>query len=301
MWRGIMDRNPKRRDHFMRTGKEPSVANEERIRALLENSAYGYAELNREGVILWGNEKAAEIVGEKPEAATGKHFGAILHPDDVERASKNLRARLDRKIVSPEQYRILTRTGEIRHVEVSTQLLMQGADVAGLQAILLDITARKRAEQTLQETQANLAALIENTDGTIWSVDTSYRFLAGNALFMSDTQTGLGRRFAVGESVLPDTIPDDSRREWREYYDRALRGEGFSVEVPRRFGDPTKWMEFSFRPIKNTAGSIVGVSVFGRDITGRKQAEQAILLRERELQRTLEGNYRRHMDMGFCS
>jgi light-regulated signal transduction histidine kinase (bacteriophytochrome) len=74
--------------------------------------------------------------------------------------------------------------------------------------------------------------------------------------------------------------------EWRGYYDRALRGERFSVEVQRRLVDTSHYMAYQFNPIRVADGTVTGVTVFGRDITERKQADLTAKRYAAELERS---------------
>ncbi|GAK55168.1 hypothetical sensory transduction histidine kinase [Candidatus Vecturithrix granuli] len=137
----------------------------------------------------------------------------------------------------------------------------------------------------LRESEANLSALIENTDHCIWSVDLHYCLIIGNSWFRKGMQTVLGYEPAKGEYLLPKAIPQSTREEWQEYYDRVLHGEAFSVETATRFsGEPCQF-EYRLHPIRNSTGMISGVTVSGHDITERKRAEKQIqqLLTEKEL------------------
>jgi PAS domain S-box-containing protein len=138
-----------------------------------------------------------------------------------------------------------------------------------------NVTERRRAEAALLDQQANMRALLENTDGSIWSVDANYCLTAANSVFLRDTSQAFGREFAVGDCVLARNGPPDAFDSWQAHYDRALHGERFSVETQRRFVD-ANWVEYRFNPIRNGAGEIMGVTIFGRDITARKQAESLI-------------------------
>jgi len=138
-----------------------------------------------------------------------------------------------------------------------------------------DVTELRRAEVALLDYQANMRALLENTDGSIWSLDANCRLLAGNRRFFEDTRRTYGRSLAVGDDLLALDGPPQEMKFWRTCCDRALRGEHFRVELQREHAN-AEWSEYSFNPIRNDAGEITGVTVFGRDITARKQAEQQI-------------------------
>ena len=138
------------------------------------------------------------------------------------------------------------------------------------------ISKSKRAEKVLRENEANLIALVENTQDRIWAVDADYRLIVRNSQFLQGVREELKREIALGESVLLDSLPQAVRDEWRSYYDRALRGESFSVEKETQFYQGPACKDYRFHPIRSAAGKIRGVVVSGRDITERKRAEEAL-------------------------
>ena len=139
-----------------------------------------------------------------------------------------------------------------------------------------DISERKLAEQELHRNEANLRALIENTDGSIWSVDSAYCLIIGNTVFHREVEAIFGRPFVLGESIFPPNLPPAIEEEWRGYYARALHGEQFSVELQRHFLDLSHWIECRFNPIRDDVEGITGITVITRDITERRLAEQAL-------------------------
>ena len=142
--------------------------------------------------------------------------------------------------------------------------------------LVRDMAERHRAEAALRVDQANITALIENTDSSIWSVDVNYRLIIGNSTFHRDVRAALGRELAPGESVLHEHFPRAALEEWRGHYDRALRGEIFALETETRFRAAPRNIEYRFHPIHADDGQIVGATVLGRDITARKRAQAAL-------------------------
>jgi PAS domain S-box-containing protein len=142
--------------------------------------------------------------------------------------------------------------------------------------IINDITERKQAEINLRESEANLSALIENTDGSIWTVDEQYRLIVGNEEFHRNTSAASKRRLETRESVLLPSFPLEVNAEWQRYYDRALQGERFAIETQTHFRETLRQIEYRFSPIRVADGEIRGVTVYGRDITERKQAEDEL-------------------------
>lgn len=135
---------------------------------------------------------------------------------------------------------------------------------------------RRHAEETLRKEESNLSALIENTDGSIWSVDRDCRLIVGNSVFHRYIRGVLGRSFIPGDSVLPDDLPADMLKTWHGYYVRAVDGEQFSVEIHEQFTHTLNYMAYHFNPIYSGSGNVTGVTVFGRNITKQKRTEDLI-------------------------
>jgi len=129
----------------------------------------------------------------------------------------------------------------------------------------------------LERSQASLSALLENTRDSIWSVDRDYRLIAFNSVVAQTFALGYGVELAPG-LCLPGAIPPEEGAEWRALYERALAGERFSVEQHYafpRFGISAD-VEISLNPMRDAAGAVTGVAVFGRDITERKQTAREL-------------------------
>jgi diguanylate cyclase (GGDEF)-like protein/PAS domain S-box-containing protein len=162
---------------------------------------------------------------------------------------------------------------------IAVHLLVSGLEF-GLIQTQHELVKRQRAEESLRKSQQNLQALIENSDGSIWSVDSQYQLIIGNALYHQNISAAIGRKLLDGENLLTLDLPQDILNEWRGYYDRALQGEKFSVETNTRFEPRLMNMEYHFNPIQGEDGKITGVTVFGRNITERKRIENALIQSE---------------------
>ncbi len=147
---------------------------------------------------------------------------------------------------------------------------------------------RRQAEERLRQGEANLSALIENTQDFIWSVDTDYTVITINTNFQRRYQEAFGFELIPGTRIL-DTLPEPQQIAWKGYYDRALRGEQHVItehyDLP---GFAISDIEVSFSPIVSEQGDITGATVFSRDITARVQQEEQL----RQLNARLEARNR---------
>lgn len=84
---------------------------------------------------------------------------AYLHPDDRERVQQAVA--LSRRNGSPlrVEYRLIAKNGDIFWLREEAQIVHDGSSRPPFQGILLDVTQSKRAEQTLQQSQAELRSL----------------------------------------------------------------------------------------------------------------------------------------------
>lgn len=157
-------------------------------------------------------------------------------------------------------------------------------------SLMREITAnemrrQKRAgEKHLLQQQADMAALLENTEDCIWSIDRNLRISILNPAARACFQRTFGTDLQAG-SYFPDPLPTAVVRVWDGMIKTAFTGKKSVQEI--LFGDEVtgSMMEVSVNPIRNAATGIVGVSFFGKDITQRKTIEQRLTasLREKEI------------------
>lgn len=217
--------------------------------------------LMQEGVNagIWDWEPQADnvTVTARVESLHGLPSGALqhyqdwrqrIHPDDIERVEAERDAAIAEHRAFAVEFRVDAGDGEMRWIAGRGRAIYnEDGQVVRIVGINQDITERKLAELGLLEERANMQALLENTGGSIWSVDTNYCLIAGNSVFHRDTYAAFGRPFASGDLLLTLDGPSDAIAVWKARYNRALGGETFTVETQRLFGRPV-WDGISFQP-----------------------------------------------------
>ncbi len=157
-------------------------------------------------------------------------------------------------------------------------------------AVVRDITERKRAERALKESQAMLEKLFESSpDGIVLVTSLEGRIVRVNT--QAEKMSGYGREELAGRSV-DELIPPRSRNPHglnRLTYRPEDRAEGagavLELYVKRKDGEEFP-VEITCSPVETEEGKMVlGVI---RDITARKQAEDALRQSEERLRSVVE-------------
>jgi diguanylate cyclase (GGDEF)-like protein len=157
-----------------------------------------------------------------------------------------------------------------------------------------DISARRRSENALRETERTLREVLETLPVGVWIMDRSGRITHGNpaglriwsgARYVGPEQFGeyKGWWLSTGEPIAAEV--------WAAA--RAMRGEvSIDEEIEIECFDGTrKIIVNSAMPLRDESGAIAGAIIVNQDITARKRIEKELeqtLGRERILARTDE-------------
>ncbi|MEX2673315.1 MAG: PAS domain S-box protein [Phycisphaeraceae bacterium] len=138
-------------------------------------------------------------------------------------------------------------------------------------ALTRDITERKRTE----ETKARLSAIVDSSDDAIISKDLNGVITSWNT--SAHRLFGYTAEEAIGRSITMLIPPDRADEEPRiiEQLKRGERVDHFETIRVRKDGTLLN-ISLTISPVKDSAGRIVGASKIARDITERKQIEQAL-------------------------
>jgi len=285
-------------------------ASEAKYRRLVDQALLGVYISDLEGNIHLANKALVKMLGYKSLDELLAVKADMLYAEPDKRHAFLTDLRKTDHLISRETTLITTK-GE-RRVFLETATLVDGL----IEGTLLDITERKAAEKLQQEYQkqleeeiklqtaklekanqllqkevaqrrisennlaaanAMLHAVLESPKNIIiFALDRNYRYTAFNSNHKREMKRIWGIDIHLGMNMLDAIKNVSDRRRAKRNFDRALKGEQFTLvemygEEPNRF-----WYENIYNPIKDETGQIVGLTVFLSDITRRKQTEQAL-------------------------
>lgn len=147
-----------------------------------------------------------------------------------------------------------------------------------------DISELKKLEAKRIEMAGRLEAVFESTDDSIYSIDRNYRMLNFNSALKDYIKRSYNIEIKEGQSML-EFLPDEIAKEWKSFYDNAMSREKYSFEY--YITHEKRYVEVLFNPIYHN-GEVCGTSVFIKDITKRKKAEQELMNINKELEYLVE-------------
>ncbi len=223
--------------------------------------------LSPEGHILQANAAALQLSGREMQALEGRSISQLF--DAAEGTFEQDELPVVRAGVSVERERTLVRSDGVRlPVLLSAAALSEAApDDALVVCQCIDITERKAAEEEVIRGRANLRAVIDNADQTIFSLDGKGRLVSFNRIF-AEYLVGWTGIVAEPGLDLKRLLPVELQPVARAHLDRAAQGMAFTVEHPIRSADEDRLVAISLNPVREQPGGVVvGVAVYARDVT----------------------------------
>lgn len=131
---------------------------ENHYRLLVDNLAEGVM-VTSNGKIIFSNTRAADIFGYQLEEITGKPVNFLIHPEDAAVIiDRNQRREKGEDVLSDYSLRVVTRSREVRWINVHVVLIEWEGKPATL-VMITDTTENRRAEDQIQQQLKQMAAL----------------------------------------------------------------------------------------------------------------------------------------------
>jgi PAS domain S-box-containing protein len=295
IWRHQIVRFYKERYQMAETLRD----SEERFRRVFEEGPTGMAMLDDKFHFIRVNPAFASMMGYSEAELQKMAFTDITHPDHVEKDVEQVRRLMRGELARYHtEKRYITRSGKELWGQVQVAVV-RNADgtFRYFLAIVGDITERKRSHEELEkriaERTAELArerrllrTLIDNLPDLVFVKDAQSRFVILNPACAQ--QLGASRPEEVlGRSDADFVSPELAAQYLADEQDLMRSGQVMQKEEPTQH-KPSGDMGWSFTtkvPLRDDTGKIVGLMGIARDITKRKQTEEALRQAHDELEK----------------
>jgi PAS domain S-box-containing protein len=242
---------------------------ESRFRQIYDDAPVMMHSINEEGIILNANKKWLESLGYRREEVIGHTLEFIMTKESSRRAFHEILPsywQIGKVTDVPYQYR--RKDGTVMDVLLDSIVMEDTLWGKISLSVVRDVTDANRAEAARRESEERFQALFEGARDCIYIKDGSLAYTHVNP--------AMGKLFGLAPSAIVGMRADDlygeaAGKRIREVDLRVLEGESIEEEHTR----PVNGIEMTFHdikvPLRNTAGEVVGLCGFGRNITERRR------------------------------
>ncbi len=274
----VTDREKAERER--QRAEEALRISEQRYREVVQTMNEALAVIDENHAITYVNRSFCDMFGYTQDEVLGRRLIDLVHEDYREQLQGRM---IDQTSGKVERYENawVTKNGRRIHTLTSPKPLFDaGGRYKGCLGVFTDITERKRAEEALRESEAQLALVTDTVPVLITYLDAGQRFRFNNRAY--EDWFGLSRGEMRGRHI-KEVIGALAYQNIRPHLETALGGQTVECEVvlPHKQGGP-RHLRGSVVPDMSPGGHVRGVVAVVSDVTGLKHAE------ERERQHMLE-------------
>ena len=267
-----------------RTALEALRKSEDNFHRSLNESPLGVRIVTADGDTIYANRAIVDIYGyDSIEELKGAPLKDLYTPESYAEF-KIRKGKRERGEFCPSEYEIniVRKNGEVRRVQAfRKEIFWNGA--RQFQVIYQDITDRKRAEETLKESEKKYRLLADNIHDVIFVMDMNliYSYLSPSVKFLRGYEPEEAMKQTPAETVTPASLNlalsilcEIMELEKSEHRDLHV-SRTFQAEMIRKDGT-TVWTEVRASLIRDENQRAIGIMGVTRDISERKRAEDAL-------------------------
>lgn len=217
----------------------------------------------------------AQIVGRTDFDFYPDETARILRDNDERMLRTRTRHSIEEIVPTDEQPRV--------YMSHMFPVLADDGTVAYICRISLDITERKRAEESLRQLADDLAATLQAVPDLLFELDETGRYIAVKAT--QESLLAAPTEQLIGHTV-HDVMPPDAAQAVMASLAAARRtGADFGRTITLELGGITHWFELSVACKPGKPGELQRFVVLSRDVSARKADEEALRRQTEELTR----------------
>ncbi len=221
------------------------------------------------------------VCGLEPEDLQSDHMALvdITHPDDKPLLIADLQDCIHNNRSQLIEFRIFPRNQPEKWVECRASVEKEADGSTIFYGIMLDITARKKVEQELEQREREFRTLVNNIPNSLIRYDQNYRRLFVNDMFTKSTK--ISRDDLVGRTLdgKYGPFPLHSRTLLKQTIDNV-----FSEKTTQSFrtnwylNNGEYWIDMRIVPEFDEQGEVTSVLAISHDITKLRESQYQLAL-----------------------
>ena len=255
------------------TERKEREAELERYELYLESVSDLVTVVNENGIIQYDSPGVSEMLGYEPDERVGDSGFKHIHPEDRDRVEAQFERRISpASTARPVEYRVRTKDGAWIWAESHARVLTDNPLFEGVVITTREITERKQQEQKRQQ-------VIDRVTDGIFELDADWQISFING--QGEQMLNASEAELLGRNVWD--VFDEARGTKIERRSREVMDTREATSFVAYYPELDSWFDLQEYP--NDDG---GISVYFRDITERKEREQARERAEKQYQTLLE-------------
>jgi formate hydrogenlyase transcriptional activator len=234
--------------------------------------------------LFWSKETFCILGYEEGTKPTLEHVFQRVHPEDLFTVQQTLdRASRGRRNADFE-HRLLFPDGSVKHVHVIAHAVEDESGMMEFVGAVSDVTAAKRAEEKLRQSERELQQLVDVVPQHIFVLGPDGSLVYSNEV--AREYHGVSPEDPSADHLAMFVHPDEVESALAERRRLIARGSPYEMEVRLRGKDGQyRWFLIRGNPLRDEQGRILRWYGTRTDIEDRRRAEEKLRQDERELRR----------------
>jgi PAS domain S-box-containing protein len=263
---------------------------EARFQTMFDTASVGIGIMGLDRKVIDLNPTLCRMYGYPREQLIGQTSAMVAYPDDYPRAIQQLQGLLNGEYdYFHDERRYIRKNGEVFWAHITMSLVRDPSEkplyIVGL---VTDIDERKKAQETLRETEARFKAIYENTTVGMWVMTLDRKIISINPA--TARMTGYSPEELVDTDPNRLSHPEDTEIGMEAFREIVTgRNPGFQLE--KRFickDGGVFWGRITYSMVPKEDGSPEYLVGMIEDVTEQKLSSEHLAAQEAEHRRILE-------------
>jgi two-component system sensor kinase FixL len=247
-----------------------------RYRKLVENLNDVIFMIDREGLITYVSPVGEYMFGYSPPDLLGRHFTEVVYHEDIPALIRRF-SEIGQGIIVPFEWRLVHKDSSHSWVRTSTRPVEDMEGTSGFLGIISDISWERKAKEALRESEDKFRKVFDWANDaimlhTLTTENSPGRFIDVNQVACRMLGYSRDELLTMGP---PAIVPPELHPQLGEIIRRAGTKKSVLFETRFQRKDGSTFPVESSGHLIMYEGGLIWISHI-RDITGRKQAEEAL-------------------------